>query len=201
MRRAGSRRSPRPAGLCTPTSQTRRANPCTRQAAVARRACGNGSRCPRARPAAGALQRAPTKGLRLPSSASWARVGAHSGAIVAPDEELGAHATPFALDLVEAREHGVQIACRRGGLGLLAERRELSGPERPAVALQRVRRTPGTGRVAGGCGAAQRLELGWSVLEELVDELGDEHRVVAHALAQLIEDGVVDCAFALRHGS
>ena len=109
------------------------------------------------------------------------------------------HPTPFALDLVEAREHGVQIACGGGGLGLLAERRELSGPKRPAVALQRVRRTPGTGRVAGGCGAAQRLELGWSVLEELVDELGEEHRVVAHALAQLTEYGGVHCASELRH--
>ena len=62
-----------------------------------------------------------------------------------------------------------------------------------------MRRTPGAGRVAGGRGLAQRFELGRSVLEEVIDELGEELRVVAHALAQLTEYGVVHCASEFHH--
>ena len=48
-------------------------------------------------------------------------------------------------------------------------------------------------------GLAQRLELLRSVLEELVHELRQELRIVAHALAQRAEHGVVDRASKFRH--
>src|SRR5438045_2962872 len=106
---------------------------------------------------------------------------------------------PLVVDRVEARAHGLQIASPGGGFRLLADRRELRRAEGPAVALQRVRGAHGRGGVAGGRRFTQRLELGRSVLEELVDELGEELRIVAHALAQLAEYGSIDCASKFRH--
>ena len=122
-----------------------------------------------------------------------------SASIVAPGEELDVDPPELAVDLVEPGQHSGQIAAPGSGLGLLAERRELHRPESPAVALQRVSRTPGVGRGTGGCGPAQRLELDRRVLEKLVDELGEELRIVAHAFAQLVEHGTVEDAAKFSH--
>ena len=118
---------------------------------------------------------------------------------VAQGDELRAHATPLVVDLVEAREHGVRdrLAAAAVSASWQSDASSSAPNVRPlpfSVCAARMAR----GRVAGGCGATQRLELGWSVLEELVDELGEELRIVAHALAQLAEYGGVHCASAAR---
>src|SRR5205814_3073314 len=103
-------------------------------------------RATRARPAAGAPRRAPTRGTRPRSS-------------VAESEELRAHTSPLTFDPVDATEHCLEIVRSGRCLGLLADGCELSGSERPAVALERVRRPPCARCVARGCGLAEQFEL------------------------------------------
>ena len=127
------------------------------------------------------------------SSASRRRAAASSGetlrssssACRAEGHELRTRARPLVADHVEPGQHGIEVALVGRRLGVLAERRELARPERPAVALQRVRRPPRAGCVARLGGRAERSELGGGLGEEVVDQLGDELRIVAHAFAQL----------------
>ena len=122
-----------------------------------------------------------------------------SGSTVAEGDELGAHATP--LWSISSRRESTASRSPAPAAASASWQSDASssGSERPAVALQRVRRPPCTDCIARGCGLAQRLELGRSVCEEVVDELGEELRIVAHALAQLAEHGVVQCASQFRH--
>ena len=114
------------------------------------------------------------------------------------DERLS-HPAPLGFDGVQALAHGLEVARSRRRLRLQAERGEPLGSERAGVPFQRVRRSSSRLGLAGRRRLSQSLELARRLLDELVDQLGDERRIVAHACAQLVQCSRVERALRIRH--
>src|SRR5918995_468151 len=141
-----------------------------------------------------ASRRAWTTTLASPSastSCSWRSRGRRrappadpgSGAAVAGCDECRLHLGPGGLDRVELRQHGLQITARGCGLRLLGERGERRRAERAGVRLERMSRTSRGLCVSGRRCVPKSVELARCILQELVDELGEERLVATHALA------------------